>query len=101
MKSSESSQFYFNRAVDRIGLDGPTRELLLAAKREVRVQVPVEMDDGRLETLIGYRVQHDDARGPMKGGLRFHHEVDLDEVRALADLRCSVSSRGPCSFSGR
>ena len=86
MKSSESSQFYFNRAADRIGLDGPTRELLLAAKREVRVQVPVEMDDGHLETLIGYRVQHDDARGPMKGGLRFHHEVDLDEVRALAQL---------------
>jgi len=50
------------------------------------VQVPVEMDDGTLETFVGYRVQHNAARGPMKGGLRYHHEVDLDEVRALASL---------------
>jgi glutamate dehydrogenase (NAD(P)+) len=50
------------------------------------VQVAVEMDDGRQETLIGYRVQHNNARGPMKGGLRYHWEVDLDEVRALASL---------------
>ena len=50
------------------------------------VEVPVEMDDGRLETLVGYRVQHNNARGPMKGGLRYHPEVNLDEVRALASL---------------
>jgi glutamate dehydrogenase (NAD(P)+) len=50
------------------------------------VEIPVEMDDGRLETYIGYRVQHDDSRGPMKGGLRYHPEVGLDEVRALATL---------------
>ena len=62
------------------------RKLLITPKREVQVQIPVEMDDGRLETLIGYRVQHDDSRGPMKGGLRYHPEVDLDEVRALATL---------------
>jgi glutamate dehydrogenase (NAD(P)+) len=62
------------------------RRLLVVPKREVQVQIPVEMDDGRLETFIGYRVQHDDSRGPMKGGLRYHHEVDLDEVRALATL---------------
>ncbi len=62
------------------------RTLLLTAKREVRVQIAVEMDDGDLQTFIGYRVQHDNSRGPMKGGLRFHHEVNLDEVRGLASL---------------
>jgi glutamate dehydrogenase (NAD(P)+) len=67
-------------------LDPALRKLLLTPRRELQVQIPVEMDDGRLETFIGYRVQHDDARGPMKGGLRYHHEVDLDEVRALATL---------------
>ena len=50
------------------------------------MQIPVELDNGEIATFIGYRVQHDDARGPMKGGLRYHPEVDLDEVRALATL---------------
>jgi len=58
----------------------------MTPKREVTVEVPVEMDDGRIETLVGFRVQHNNARGPMKGGLRYHPEVDLDEVRALASL---------------
>ena len=52
----------------------------------MQVQIPVEMDNGSLRSLIGYRVQHDRARGPMKGGLRYHPEVDLDEVRSLASL---------------
>ncbi len=56
------------------------------SEREVSVQIPVEMDDGRIEVLRGYRVQHNSARGPMKGGLRYHHEVDIDEVRSLASL---------------
>ena len=50
------------------------------------MQIPVDMDNGELATFIGYRVQHNHARGPMKGGLRYHHEVDLDEVRSLASL---------------
>jgi len=62
------------------------RTLLLTAKREVHVQIAIERDNGDLETLIGFRVQHDNSRGPMKGGLRFHPEVDLDEVRSLASL---------------
>lgn len=86
MKSHEAAQLFFDRAADLLGLDAALRKLLLTPKREVQVQIAVEMDDGRLETFIGYRVQHDDARGPMKGGLRYHHEVDLDEVRALATL---------------
>jgi len=86
MKSQTSVQLYFDRAAELLGLSPALRKLLVVPKREVQVQIPVEMDDGRLETFIGYRVQHDNSRGPMKGGLRYHPQVDLDEVRALATL---------------
>jgi glutamate dehydrogenase (NAD(P)+) len=86
MKAYEAVRLYFDHAADRLGLDHSMQQLLLVPKREVQVQIPVEMDDGSMKTLIGFRVQHDDSRGPMKGGLRYHPEVDLDEVRALATL---------------
>ncbi len=86
MKSFEAVTHYFNQAADQLELTDNMRTLLLTSKREVQVQIAVEMDNGELQTLIGYRVQHDNSRGPMKGGLRFHHEVDLDEVRSLASL---------------
>ena len=86
VKPNEAVKLYFDRAADQLQLDESMRRLLQTAKREVTVEVPVEMDDGRLETLVGYRVQHNNARGPMKGGLRYHWDVDLDEVRALASL---------------
>ena len=86
MRSTEATRIYFDRAADELDLSDNMRKLLLTAKREVQVQIPVELDSGELTTFIGYRVQHNDARGPMKGGLRYHHEVDLDEVRALASL---------------
>jgi glutamate dehydrogenase (NAD(P)+) len=86
MKAMEAVRLYFERAAKTLDLSDDVRRLLLTARREVQVQVPVKMENGELQTLIGYRVQHDNARGPMKGGLRFHHEVDLDEVRALAAL---------------
>ena len=86
MSASEAVEWYFERAADVIELDQNTRRLLKMPKREVTVEVPVEMDDGSLETLVGFRVQHNNSRGPMKGGLRYHWEVDLDEVRALASL---------------
>ncbi len=86
MKSFEATEQFFTAAADRLELAESMRTLLLTPKREVQVQVPVEMDDGTLKTLIGYRVQHDNSRGPFKGGLRYHPDVDLDEVRALASL---------------
>ena len=86
LKSFEAVKLYFDRAADKLDLDPSMRRLLQTAKREVTVEVPVEMDDGRIETLLGYRVQHNNSRGPMKGGLRYHWDVDLDEVRALASL---------------
>jgi len=86
MKAFDSTQLYFNRAADQMDLSENIRRLLLTPKREVQVQVAVERDNGEIATWIGYRVQHDDSRGPMKGGLRFHPDVDLDEVRSLAAL---------------
>ena len=86
MKPNEVVQLYFDRAADKLDLEPSMRRMLNMPKRELTVEVPVEMDDGRLETFQGYRVQHNNARGPMKGGLRYHWDVDLDEVRALASL---------------
>lgn len=86
MKAYEATKLYFDRAADRLDLSPSIRKLLIIPKREVTVQIPIELDNGEIETFIGYRVQHDDARGPMKGGFRYHPDVDLDEVRALATL---------------
>ncbi len=86
MNAYQTVQLYFDRAADQLELDDSTRRHLKISKREITVEVPIEMDNGRFETLIGYRVQHNNARGPMKGGLRYHPDVDLDEVRALASL---------------
>ncbi len=86
MKASEAVKHYFDKAADKLELHDEMRQLMFTPKREIQVQIPVEMDDGSLNTYFGYRVQHDNSRGPMKGGLRYHHEVDLDEVRALASL---------------
>ncbi len=86
MRAFEAVQKYFNAAADELDLSDELRTMLSIPEREITVQLPVEMDDGRVVSLIGYRVQHNRARGPMKGGLRYHHEVDLDEVRSLASL---------------
>ncbi len=86
MKAFDATRFYFDRAADHMDLTPNMRQLLLIPQREVQVQIAVEMDNGDLATFIGYRVQHNDSRGPMKGGLRYHPQVDLDEVRSLAAL---------------
>ena len=86
MRAHDASRIYFDRAADELDLSDSMRQLLLTAKREVQVQIPIERDSGEIATFIGYRVQHNDARGPLKGGLRYHPQVDLDEVRSLAAL---------------
>ena len=86
MRPSESTNLYFNQAADQLKMPEWMRKLLITPKREVTVQVAFERDNGNIETVLGYRVQHDNSRGPMKGGLRYHPSVDLDEVRALASL---------------
>ena len=86
MRATDATRMYFDAAADQLDLSASMRQLLLTAKREVQVSIPIELDSGELATFIGYRVQHNDARGPLKGGLRYHPQVDLDEVRALAAL---------------
>jgi len=86
MSSYETTRHYFDRAARLMGISQNMQTLLLTPERELKVQVALERDNGEIATFIGFRVQHDSARGPMKGGLRFHHEVDGDEVLALATL---------------
>lgn len=77
---------WFDQGATAAGIEEDFRLLLKTPYREMRVEVPVRRDDGRLDVYIGYRVQHNGARGPYKGGIRFHPEADLDEIRALASL---------------
>lgn len=77
---------FLKRAMDALAIDPSYEVLLVTPRREVRVELSIRMDDGRIGNFIGYRVQHDNARGPYKGGLRYHPDVDLDEVRSLASL---------------
>ena len=80
----EMAQKQFDAAADKLGLDQATRELLRNPLREYHVLIPVRMDDGSTKVFRGYRVQHSDARGPCKGGVRFHPHETVDTVRALA-----------------
>jgi glutamate dehydrogenase (NAD(P)+) len=77
---------YFDMSAERLGLEDDVRAVLRSNYREVQVQVPIRQSDGRIHLYSGYRVQHNAARGPYKGGVRYHPQVDLDEVRALAQL---------------
>jgi glutamate dehydrogenase/leucine dehydrogenase len=72
------------KAADLLNLEEDIREILSHPQREVQVSLPVRMDNGKIKVFIGYRVQHNNARGPYKGGIRYHPNVSLDEVRALA-----------------
>src|SRR3954465_15228278 len=91
---------FFGRAADRLGVDEHVREVLSTSYREVRVQLPLRRDDGTMEVYSGYRVQHNGARGPYKGGIRYHPEVDLDEVRALAQLMTWKTALTGIPFGG-
>ncbi|MEL6983110.1 MAG: Glu/Leu/Phe/Val dehydrogenase dimerization domain-containing protein [Actinomycetota bacterium] len=74
----------FQRAADLIDLNEAYREILSHPKNEIIVNFPVSLDDGSKKIFTGYRIQHNNLLGPYKGGLRFHPDVDLDEVKALA-----------------
>jgi glutamate dehydrogenase (NAD(P)+) len=82
----EDARACLDRAAAQINLEPEIGLLLRSPFREMHVEVPVRMDNGKLEVFSGYRVQHNGARGPYKGGIRFHPDVDLDEIRALAAL---------------
>jgi glutamate dehydrogenase (NAD(P)+) len=77
---------FINDAADRLGLANGLREMLIRPWRELQVQIPVRMDNDQIEVFTGFRVQHNGARGPYKGGIRYHPNADIEEVRGLASL---------------
>lgn len=82
----KESHYFFQKAADVLGLSEDVRTILLTPRRTVKVGITIEADDGKLHSYEGFRVQHNMARGPMKGGLRFHPAMDEDHAGALANL---------------
>src|SRR2546426_7131944 len=97
-KSIVDSQF--ERAANLINLDDYMRRILQRPFREVQVEVPVRMDDGRIEVFTGYRIQHNGARGPCKGGIRYHPDADHDEVLGLATIMTWKTALMDIPFGG-
>ena len=96
----ESVNAFFDRGAQLIHLKDEMYDVLKTSYREVQVQVPVRMDDGSLQVFTGYRIQHNGARGPYKGGIRYHPLADLDEVRALASLMTWKTALVEIPFGG-
>jgi glutamate dehydrogenase (NAD(P)+) len=90
----------FERAADLIGLEEYMRRILRTPFREVTVEVPVRMENGRVEVYTGYRIQHNGARGPCKGGIRYHPEADRDEVLGLATIMTWKTALMDIPFGG-
>ncbi len=91
---------YFEMAADRLKLADDLRVVFWTPYREVTVQIPVKLSDGKIHVYSGYRIQHNGARGPYKGGVRFHTEVDVDEIRALACLMTWKTAVAGVPFGG-
>ncbi|MBI4233912.1 MAG: glutamate dehydrogenase, partial [Chloroflexi bacterium] len=100
MTPFQAVTWFFDRAAQQIKLSDDLHELMRQPWRELQVQVPVRLENGSLKVFTGYRVQHNGARGPYKGGIRFHPKADLDEVRALASLMTWKSALAEIPFGG-
>src|SRR3954465_12642012 len=96
----EIVRHHFGKAAESLDLPDDVAAVFRSSYREVQVQIPVKQSDGRLHCYSGYRVQHNGARGPYKGGIRFHPEVDLDEGRALAELMTWKTAIAGIPFGG-
>lgn len=86
LSAAEATDYYFRKAARIMDVGERIETLLSTPLREIKVQVSIEMDSGEIRTFTGYRIQHDNSRGPMKGGLRYHPHVSADEVAAMASL---------------
>ncbi|NQY68698.1 MAG: Glu/Leu/Phe/Val dehydrogenase [Flavobacteriales bacterium] len=93
-------QKQFNRAADVMGLNEGIRTILAKCSNEIVVNFPVKMDSGKIELFTGYRVQHNNALGPYKGGLRFHPKLDIDSARALATWMTWKSALAGLPYGG-
>ena len=100
MSTFDEVNVFFDRAADHLGMADGVREMLRSPWRELRVTVPVRMDNGEIEVFTGYRIQHNGARGPYKGGVRFHPDADVEEVRALASLMTWKTALVEIPFGG-
>ena len=88
------AQEQFDKVADTLDLNQATRDLLREPLREYHFLIPVKMDDGNVRVFKGFRIQHNDARGPCKGGIRFHPQETADTVRALSmwmTWKCAVA----------
>ncbi|HEX2576061.1 MAG TPA: Glu/Leu/Phe/Val dehydrogenase dimerization domain-containing protein, partial [Aquihabitans sp.] len=100
LSAFEAVNRYFGQAAELVKLDDDYWSVLTSTHRETTVQVPVRMDDGSLQVCQGYRVQHNGARGPYKGGVRYHPDASLEEVRALASLMTWKTALVDVPFGG-
>jgi glutamate dehydrogenase (NAD(P)+) len=96
----EVVEHYFNWAWESLDLPDDIRAVFWEPYRQVSVQIPIKMNDGHTEVFHGYRIQHNGARGPYKGGVRFHPEVDTDEVKALASMMTWKTAIAGVPFGG-
>jgi glutamate dehydrogenase (NAD(P)+) len=100
LSAFEAVNLYFGQAAELLDLGDEVHAVLTSTYREISVQVPVRLDDGGLLVVQGYRVQHNGARGPYKGGVRYHPDADLEEVRALASLMTWKTALVDIPFGG-
>ncbi len=94
MNPFEIAQKQIKAACDKLGAEPAVYEILKQPMKVVEVSIPVKMDNGEVKTFIGYRSQHNDAIGPAKGGIRYHQDVNMDEVKALSmwmTFKCGVT----------
>ncbi|MEY2478079.1 MAG: glutamate dehydrogenase [Actinomycetota bacterium] len=96
----QAVNLFFDEAADLVHLKDEFYDVLKSPYREIDVQVPVRMESGELQVFRGYRVQHNGARGPYKGGMRYHPSADLEEVRALASLMTWKTALMELPFGG-
>jgi glutamate dehydrogenase (NAD(P)+) len=100
LSASQTVDYYFDNAAETMGLPDTDRTILKRPRRELSVELPIKLDNGDWRLYHGYRVQHDNSRGPCKGGLRYHPSVNDDEVRALASLMTWKTALVDIPFGG-
>lgn len=96
----ETHDVFFTRACGQLGIHRTVSEALLAASREIRIELPLQKDDGTVAVFSGYRVQHHNSRGPYKGGLRYHPSVNMEDLRGLARLMSVKTALLDLPFGG-
>ena len=98
--STNPTSAAYQKAVKKLGLKDNIARALQIPDRELTVEISFRRDNGELDSVIGYRVQHNNSRGPFKGGIRYHHHVDIEEVRSLDTLMSWKSSLLDIPYGG-